>query len=115
MPNIEDWVGIYPDSADSNDLGTPVAWFWLCGDKKHKCRTSVGSATFPWLPPGNYKAIMSRNRDAVGPYANYGPYASYAESQPFEIQRGDKCASRRRAEDTNAEGMVQSLLRGTQQ
>lgn len=104
MPHQEDWVGIYPDTADSKDLGSPVAWFWLCGGKKHKCKTSVGSVLFPWLPPGNYKAVMSRNRDAKGPYANYGPYASYAESKPFEVARGDMCASRRRAEGAALRG-----------
>jgi len=107
MPHKEDWVGIYPDTADSKDLGSPVAWFWLCGDKKHKCKTSVGYVTFPWLPPGRYKAVMSENRDARGPYANYGPYVSYAESKPFEVARGDMCASRRRAEGVTA-------LRGAQ-
>ena len=110
MPHHEDWVGIYPDTADPHDLGSPVAWFWLCGDKKHKCRTSVGAAVFPWLPPGTYKAVMSRNRDAKGPYANYGPYSSYAESRPFEVGRGNTCASRRR----RVEGTEASSLRGAQ-
>ena len=110
MPHHEDWVGIYPDTADPHDLGSPVAWFWLCGDKKHKCRTSVGTAAFPWLPPGTYKAVMSRNRDAKGPYANYGPYSSYAESRPFEVGRGNTCASRRR----RVEGTEASSLRGAQ-
>ena len=114
MPHQEDWVGIYPDTADPKDLGSPVAWYWLCGDKKHKCKTSVGSVTFPWLPPGRYKAIMSRNRDAKGPYANYGPYASYAESGSFEVARGDMCASRRRMEGTSSEGGVNPSLRGLQ-
>mmetsp|Transcript_5070 Transcript_5070/g.14718 ORF Transcript_5070/g.14718 Transcript_5070/m.14718 type:complete len:222 (-) Transcript_5070:166-831(-) len=105
VPHLEDWVGIYPDTADPMDLGPPVAWFWLCGDKKSKCKTSVGSVTFPWLPPGNYKAVMSRNRNAKGPYANYGPYVSYAESQPFEVARGDMCASRRLAQNAALRGM----------
>eukprot|EP00536_Pseudo-nitzschia_multiseries_P014924 jgi/Psemu1/69286/estExt_Genemark1.C_7910014 len=103
--NAEDWVGIYPDTADPRDLGSPVAWFWLCGDKKHKCKTSVGSVTFPWLPPGNYKAVMSRNHDAKGPYANYGPYVSYAESKPFEVARGDMCAFRRLSGKAMLRGM----------
>ena len=59
---------------------------------------SVGSITFPWLPPGSYKAIMARNRDAKGekPYSTYGPYSSYAESGSFEVVRGNMCTSRRR-------------------
>ena len=106
-PDLDDWVGIYPITADVTDLGAPVSWFWLCGGKKAKCRTSIGSVTFPWLPPGIYKAVMSRNRATTGPYANYGPYKSYAESKPFEVSRGNMCASRRR----RAEGTV--ALRGT--
>lgn len=97
MPHVEDWVGIYPKTADPYDLGSPVAWFWLCsGDKRQKCKTSAGSIIFPWLPPGTYKAIMSRNHDAKGPYTSYGPYSSYAESIDFEVVRGgDMCTSRR--------------------
>lgn len=116
MPNEDDWIGIYPVTADPYDLGTPKSWFWQCGDKRHKCKTAVGSVTFPWLPPGTYKAVMSKNRKAAGPYANFGPFASYAESQPFEVARGLQCASRRRAQDTaNVGAGVPSFLRGRQQ
>lgn len=114
-PHHEDWVGIFPATADPYDLGSPVAWNWLCGDKSHKCRTSVGYVIFPWLPPGTYKAVMSRNRDAPGPYASYGPYKSYAESAPFEVTRGNICASRRLMEDAESPTSVESSLRGTQQ
>eukprot|EP00535_Pseudo-nitzschia_heimii_P006001 CAMPEP_0197179248 /NCGR_PEP_ID=MMETSP1423-20130617/4270_1 /TAXON_ID=476441 /ORGANISM="Pseudo-nitzschia heimii, Strain UNC1101" /LENGTH=224 /DNA_ID=CAMNT_0042629137 /DNA_START=28 /DNA_END=702 /DNA_ORIENTATION=- len=113
IPHLEDWVGIYPDTADPKDLGSPVAWYWLCGDKKHKCSTSVGFVIFPWLPPGTYKAVLSRNRDAKGPYANYGPFRSYAESERFEVARGEMCASRRLVEDSNSGGAVRVSLRGT--
>ena len=113
LPHHEDWVGIYPADADSNDLGTPVAWFWLCGNKRDKCATSVGMVTFPWLPAGTYKAIMSRNKDAMGPYASYGPYKSYAESETFEVARGGACALRRLGEDAPDEEAAPSL-RGTQ-
>jgi len=105
IPHDEDWVGIYPDTADPYDLGSPVAWFWLCsGDKRRKCKTSAGSITFPWLPPGTYKAIMSRNHDAKGPYASYGPYSSYAESSDFEVFRGGDmmCKSRRIAAEEDS-------------
>lgn len=115
LPHHEDWVGIYPHDADSSNLGSPVAWFWLCGDKRYKCATSVGSVTFPWLPTGTYKAVMSRNRDAAGPHASYGPYRSYAESETFEVSRGDACASRRLAEGTDTGDAQFFSLRGTQQ
>ena len=59
---------------------------------------------------------MSRNKaGAPGPYPVYGSYASYAESQPFEVARGDGCVSRRLNVDTNGEISAQSSLRGTQQ
>ena len=112
-PHHEDWVGIYPETADSYDLGSPVAWFWSCGNKKLKCATSVSSVTFNWLPEGTYKAVLSRNKDAMGPYANYGPYASYAESQTFEVARGNACAMRRLVDESDA--ATTSSLRGTQQ
>lgn len=114
-PNHEDWVGIYPHDADSSDLGSPIAWYWLCGDKKYKCATSVGSVTFNWLPAGTYKAVMARNKDATGPYANFGPYASYAESQIFQVARGDVCVTsmRKLAEKNDSDSTV--FLRGTQQ
>ena len=75
----------------------------------------MGSVTFNWLPAGTYKAVMARNKDATGPYANFGPYASYAESRIFEVTRGDVCATsmRRLAEDSDADATV--FLRGTQQ
>jgi hypothetical protein len=90
-PEVGDWVGIYAVSEDSSVLGTPVAWFWTCGNKRDKCKTSVGTVSFPWLPPGEYRALMGRH---VGSKGFKGPINSYAESEPFEVVRGNSCTTR---------------------
>jgi hypothetical protein len=91
-PQNDDWLGMYPAAADSNNLGSPVAWYWLCGGKKDTCKTGVGTVKFPWLPPGVYKAVMIRHGHSK---THGGPYSSYAESEPFEVVRGNTCTSRR--------------------
>lgn len=96
-PEMGDWIGVYAESDDSTELGTPVAWYWTCGNKKDKCRTSVGTVTFPWLPPGKYRVLMARHVE--GSKGFKGPITSYAESQPFEVVRGNSCAARRRTEE----------------
>lgn len=106
-PDEEDWVGIYPDTADPNELGTPIAWYWACGNKKDKCKTGVGSVTFPWLPPGKYRALMSRQH---GSKSHKGPYSSFAQSDIFEVVRGNTCAARRRR---TQEGGNNTNLRGS--
>jgi hypothetical protein len=105
-PQNEDWVGMYPATADPNNLEGPVAWYWLCGTKKEKCKIGVGSVTFPWLPPGTYKAMMVRQPHSKG---HGGPYSSYAESEPFDVVRGNTCTSRRLTEE---EQQNHSNLRG---
>jgi hypothetical protein len=107
-PEPEDWVGIYPHTANSSELGSPIAWYWLCGSKKEKCKTGVGSVTFPWLPPGTYKAVLVRNQHEKG---RSGPYSGYAESEFFEVVRGNTCASRRTEESEGA--ATHKKLRGS--
>jgi hypothetical protein len=92
-PELEDWVGIYAFSEDSSELGTPVAWYWTCGNKRDKCKISVGTVSFPWLPPGKYRALMARHDGSKG---FKGPITSYAESEPFEVVRGNSCTVRLR-------------------
>jgi hypothetical protein len=105
-PDQEDWVGIYPEDANPNELGSPIAWYWLCGSKKDKCKTGVGAVTFPWLPPGKYRALLSRHHSTK---VHRAPYTSYAQSEVFEVVRGNTCAARRRTEDGNKKS-----LRGSQ-
>lgn len=137
-PHHDDWIGIYTATTEDTTtttttnnnkllVGTPVSWFWSCGDKKHKCKTSRGAVIIPWLPAGKYKAVMSRMSDedngtastAVRP--DHGPYTSYAESTTFEVSAGDLCTSRRRLQknmmiiqDKEEEAAVQKypVLRG---
>ena len=97
-PQREDWIGIYTDGVDLTDLGPPVSWYWLCdSNKRDKCKASRGTATFPWLPPGKYKAVLSRNlKHGKGPYASFGPSSAYAASETFEVVRDSSgCAMRR--------------------
>eukprot|EP00529_Nitzschia_sp_RCC80_P021482 CAMPEP_0113440990 /NCGR_PEP_ID=MMETSP0014_2-20120614/844_1 /TAXON_ID=2857 /ORGANISM="Nitzschia sp." /LENGTH=389 /DNA_ID=CAMNT_0000331805 /DNA_START=399 /DNA_END=1568 /DNA_ORIENTATION=+ /assembly_acc=CAM_ASM_000159 len=98
-PQREDWIGIYNDDVDLTDLGPPVSWYWLCdSNKRDKCKASRGVATFPWLPPGKYKAVLSQNpKHGKGPYAAFGPFSAFAASEAFEVVRNsDGCAMRRR-------------------
>lgn len=98
-PQREDWIGVYPHDVDVTDLGSPVAWYWLCdSNKRDKCKARSGIVTFPWLPPGIYKAVLSRNpKDGKGPYAAFGPFSAYTESESFEVVRSSEgCSMRKR-------------------
>mmetsp|Transcript_26271 Transcript_26271/g.49027 ORF Transcript_26271/g.49027 Transcript_26271/m.49027 type:complete len:227 (+) Transcript_26271:133-813(+) len=101
-PEHGDWVGVYPAFSDLTNLGGPIAWYWLCGNKKDKCKTGIGSVTFPWLPPGTYKAVLVRHDHRKG---HGGPYASYADSTPFEVVRGTSCSARRTQEQKDIVSM----------
>ena len=97
-PRIDDWVAIYPASADSSNLGQAPFWVWLCGNQDEQCKVLYGSYSFggtdstfesgrdSWpLGPGTYKAILARRHHG-------GPYSSYVESDSFEIKAfPDKC------------------------
>jgi hypothetical protein len=92
-PEMGDWIGIYDASEDTSETATPVAWYWTCGNKRDKCKTSVGTVSFPWLPPGRYRALMVRQGRSKG---FKGPITSFAESEPFEVVRGNSCTARLR-------------------
>jgi hypothetical protein len=94
-PEMGDWIGVYAVTEDADESATPVAWYWTCGNKRDKCRTSKGSVTFPWLPAGKYRVLMARHGGTSG---FKGPLNSFAESEPFEVVRGNSCAARRTEE-----------------
>jgi hypothetical protein len=93
-PRFDDWIGIYPDSADSNMLSAdPDLWYWLCdGDQGDRCKAKYGSIVFDesphagsWpLPPGDYRAILAR--EDFG--ASY--FVSYADSKSFTVKRSGR-------------------------
>jgi hypothetical protein len=96
VPANDDWIGIYNDSEDDEDLGDLVTWYWLCGNKRDRCKVGVGSVTVPWLPPGTYRAAMARNGNHTkGPSSKHDKDARFAQSSMFEVVRGTACASRR--------------------
>ena len=80
-PELDDWIGIYPNDAglDWENLGDPVMWLWNCGSQD--CLGRVYTDTLPFggdLTPGGYLAHMIRRNSG-------GPYSSYASSPPFFI------------------------------
>jgi hypothetical protein len=87
-PAPDDWIGVYPASADPNNLGDPnnSLWVWLCGSKS-SCDSSVDAGT-----------VTFENAGEVGKFKIYlvrrisgGPYSAYAESESFEV--GNSCAA----------------------
>lgn len=98
-PREDDWVAIYPASADPTHLGNPTLWLWLYGSQNHFCKVLYGMVTFGAGPPpedrtdsspiyaGTYKAFLVRRNPG-------GPYSSYAESPNFVVKpAGQSCDS----------------------
>jgi hypothetical protein len=121
-PTNNDWIGIYKDNSnnidsditeedyDENDhLDELVAWYWLCGNKRDRCKVGIGSVTVPWLPPGSYRAVLARNTHLTkGPTTKHDKDARYAQSPMFGVVRGAACASRQRkvlADDVGSDGV----------
>lgn len=85
-PQDDDWIGLYPASADINNLPNPDIWSWACGSRN--CRESVtsnvitvnenlaGSNAWP-LVEGAYRVVLARN--------SAQPYVAFAFSDEFSI------------------------------
>lgn len=91
-PKEDDWIGLYPSPVDSDDLGHPIMWFWLCGNQNKFCKVSYGSIVFgsdrpnesgtdswPLAVGTSYTFILARRNSG-------GPYSSYAESNSFQVK-----------------------------
>jgi hypothetical protein len=98
-PREDDWVAIYPASADPTHLGFSALWLWLCGTQNHFCKVLYGMVNFGAgplpengtdsspIPAGTYKAFLVRRNSG-------GPYSSYAESTNFVVKpAGQSCNS----------------------
>lgn len=108
-PAVDDWIGIYKaniddkdftydDNEDDDHLDELATWYWLCGNKRDRCKVGVGSVTVPWLPPGKYRAILARNRhNTKGPSTRHDKDSRFAQSSMFEVVRGGACSGRRKA------------------
>lgn len=85
-PAFDDWIGVYPSSADPNDLGDPSdRWVWACGTKVCRGSVDAGTVTFRNLGAvGEFKISLIRRNSG-------GPYSAYAESESFDI--GFSCAT----------------------
>jgi hypothetical protein len=102
-PEPEDWMGIYPESADAADLGDPIVWEWLCATPEEVCKVHYRTITFDRLPPGTYKAVLSRRNHG-------GPYSSFTETNTFEVTApGGSCRERQRALTSNNDCVANSL------
>lgn len=81
VPDLDDWLGLYPASADPGNLtDDTVAWMYTCGNKQ--CRGIVQSSlyTFQTRVPGTYRVHLIRERGV-------GPYEAYASSAEFEVKQ----------------------------
>jgi hypothetical protein len=90
-PQFDDWVGVYPDWVDQDNLGAALLWSWSCGDQFCTGPTEFGSVTFDesfvsgqgspnWpLDQDSYRVFLIRRTPG-------GPYSAYAETQRFRIR-----------------------------
>ena len=79
----DDWIGIFPDTADPLAVGTPAnsLWVWACNGDTEDCDLTTQSDiyTFTGLEVGSYRAmVIRRNVD--------GPDEAYSWSDAFEVK-----------------------------
>jgi hypothetical protein len=91
-PENDDWIGVYPDWTDTQDLGYAQLWAWSCGDQDCRGKTTSGTITFngrfvgepnldAWpLDQDDYKVYLIRRNPG-------GPYSGYVESDKFKVKR----------------------------
>jgi hypothetical protein len=83
-PEPDDWVAIYPDAVDPDDLGEPISWMWSCGNQKCRGKNPTNVVSFEsFLQPGKYKAVLAKRH-------HLGPYAAKARSESFEVKSWPK-------------------------
>ena len=94
-PRNDDWIGLYSEDADPEDLGYALLWQWACGDQA--CRGEAKSGTVSldfqsigephldvWpLQKDRYKVYLIRRNPG-------GPYSGYAETERFKVKE-DNC------------------------
>ena len=89
-PYPDDWVGVYPESADPHDLAHPLLWLWTCGTQNCRRKVEHGDVTFGSGPPneggtvyfplhpGRYIVVLARN--------GHPPYSARAVSMSFVVK-----------------------------
>ena len=92
-PRDDDWIGLYPDWIDSQNLFYAHLWSWTCGDQNCRGRTTRGPMTLNegnvgepnidvWpLEPYDYKVYLICGNPGGG------PYSGYAESATFKVKK----------------------------
>jgi len=87
-----DWIGLYDEGSDPDELRSPHLWVWSCGDQNCFGEVTEGSVVFNFQAQGASEWPLDRD-----PYQVYiarrgvsgGPYQSFAWSEPFEVS--NKC------------------------
>jgi hypothetical protein len=83
-PEPDDWVAIYPDTVNPDDIGEPISWLWSCGNQKCRGKNPTNVVSFEsFIQPGKYKAVLAKRHHS-------GPYAAKAMSESFEVKSWPK-------------------------
>ena len=79
QPAEDDWVAIYPEDANPENLGDATLWRWACGSQTCRGKVFTDIVTLgPYIKPGRYRAILAERQHG-------GPYSAKVVSEVFEV------------------------------